>query len=138
MRLRVGEAVGGGVGVLDPAEAAVLTDDDVGVGVQAEEGCDLGDAVLDVATEEHAALAAHGAGDEDVGVAERPGEGEPLEEAAQLDPAAAVVAIARLRFQAALGVGGEREVELLGVGVDDHPFGGVLAEVDAGLLDHER
>ena len=46
VRLRVGVAVGRGVGVLDPVEPAVVGDDDVGVGVEREERRERVDALL--------------------------------------------------------------------------------------------
>ena len=154
MRLRVGVAVGRGVGVLDPVKPAVVGDDDVGVGVEREERRKRVDALLDQPAEEDAALAGERAGDQDVGVGERPGEGESAEEAAQLDAALAGVARRRLAFvglpRRGQLVAAQRVVELLGAGVGDHVGVGGLAVVDArlddleveraagGLLDHLR
>ena len=135
VRLRVGVAVGDRVGVLDPVEAAVLADDDVGVGVELEEGREFVDALLDQASEEDAAVAVNGAGDEDVGVAEGPGEGEAAEEVAQLDAAVAGVAGGGLVGFAAGFLAAERVIELFGLAVGDDVGVGDLAVVDARLDD---
>ena len=52
----VGIAVGGGEGVDHPGEAAVVADDDVGIGIEGEEGRKRGYAITHVAAHQQPAL----------------------------------------------------------------------------------
>ena len=122
-------AIGMGVGVLHPEELSV-GDDEVGVGIERQEGRDRLDAYLDIAAVEEAALVADRATDQDVRVAELPGVDHPPQERVEADAATAIVAVAHLDAASLV-------VELVLARVDDDVVVRSLAEVDARLHDIE-
>ena len=81
-RLGVGEALAGGVGVLDPEQPAGV-DHEVGVVIERQERRDLADPVLDLAPELDPAVVVHVVGDQDVDVELLPGVDQPLEPAVE-------------------------------------------------------
>ncbi len=107
------------IGVPDPHQPAV-DDRGVGVGVEAQERRGLRDARGDVSVDHDPAVALDQVRDQQVDVAEAPREQRPLEEAADRDPAVAVVAERGLRL-----IVGRRAlvVELVGSGVHDDERG---------------
>ena len=72
-RLGIGEPVAGRISILYPKDPTVA-DDRIGVLVETEKRGDRLNAFGDVATEKNAALTRNGAGEQDVGVVEIPGE----------------------------------------------------------------
>ena len=72
-------------------EEPPVADDHVGVVVQAEERGDRPNAILDVATEQNAALTRDVAGEQDVEVVEIPGEEGSSRHSANGDPVRALV-----------------------------------------------
>ena len=126
--LRIGIHVGGGVGVLNPVEAAVLGGDDVGVGVVGEEGRDFAGSLSDVASPHDAAVLGDGRRDDHIDVFEEDGDGEARQPGA--DGNAALALIADLRHPVA---GGKRVVVLLLRGSQDDVVVGQLAVVDGRL-----
>ena len=73
MRLGVGKPIAGGIGVLHP-EKAPVADHKIGIVVEAEERSDRAHPLLDVPMEQDPALVGDVAAEQDVGIAEIPGE----------------------------------------------------------------
>src|SRR5208283_5384889 len=88
--LGIGEPIACRVSVLHPEEPPVA-DYHIGVMVQAEEGGNCPNAVLDVATEQNTTFARDVVGEEDVQVVEIPGEEGPSRYSADGDPVRAFV-----------------------------------------------
>ena len=83
-RLSIGEPIARRVSVLHPEEPPVAHHH-IGVMVQAEEGGNCANAILDVATDKNAALARDVIGEQDVQVVEIPGEEGPPHHSANSD-----------------------------------------------------
>jgi hypothetical protein len=109
-RLGIREALGRGVGVLDPDQAAPV-EHEVRVAIEHEERRDLADPVLDLAPELNPAVGAQVVRDQKVDVELVPGVDQPLERSVEQDAAMALVA--PVDVVVALGV-----VELAHAGVD--------------------
>src|SRR6185437_12950 len=127
-RLGVGVLIAGGVGVDHPEQVAMAVDDQVGIGIVAEEWRQRLDPVHDLAVHEQAGGGGEVVGEEDVGVVLFDGGGHAQRRMAEDDAGGAgVVGVAVV---VAFGV-----IELVLLGVDEDAAGGVLAEVEAGAGD---
>ena len=126
-RLGEGEAPGGGVGVLNPHQAA-LVDDDIGIGVIQQVRGDALHPILDVAVDQGPALPGDRPGEQDVVVLIVHGEGKAGQR--QADGDAALAGVAGVGVRLSLGV-----VELLLPGVDDGVGTGLLTVVDLRPID---
>src|SRR5262249_35190402 len=125
--LRVRHRVTGRVRVLQPDQSAVV-DDEVGITVEPQKGREPADALLDESAEEDAARRGDVAADQQIEIAELPGEQRAAPETAERDAVASLVGVILVLLT--FGI-----VELARAAADHDVGARFLAEVQLGPID---